>query len=452
MQDRMLQFKFLSGDKIGAKFFLNSNRYLLGNTLNCDIFSDDNENDSHELEIFINDNLEVFISAIKGVFYVNGIELKGKHKLLAKEIVSFSLCSFMYAKSKEDFNLINLNEVFLKKEQNIKLQNEDNFSKKADTKDHIESFHLDKKRILFLSLGIFILSFLLISLLFGAILFKDKDTLDVDIENLEQYIKQNENYKDIFVTKSDNDIYFNGFIDSNKHLKEFILNMPKLSHSSIIKIKTKEDYINSIVKSFALRDLFFHVNYDKDLDKYIAYGYVKDKNVEANAYLEVKKDLNIDNLIFKSTYKDKLLDIVNSLNDKYNLNLKFNYLKGKVLYKDELNFDNLDKFTAFKEEVSKEVQAPVIFEFDKDLLNSSIDYYKDEIKEVVSENNYFDILGFNAKDITGVTLEPLRFLSLKDGSRLFEGSLLESGYIIKTISINNIVLYKGNNKVVYELK
>ncbi len=454
MQNNRLQFRFLSGDKIGAKFFLNQGRYILGNTINCDILSDDNENDSHEIEISINAHLEVFISAIKGICYVNGVEIKNNHKLLDKEIVSFATCSFMYANNNEDFDLVNLNNITAKDKESALIKSDDNTisKQKVETTSSLDNFHLSKKHIIFLLIGLIILSLLLISLLFGSSLFKDKNTLDNDIDNIQKYISSNNAYKDIVVSKVDNDLYFNGFIDTNKLLKEFIVQMPKLSHSSIIKIKTKEDYINAIVKSFALRDLYLRIIYDNDLDKYISYGYVKDKNIEASTYLDVKKDLNIDNLIFKNTYKNEILDIVNRLNNKYQLNLKFNYLKGKILYQGELNSDNLDKFESFKDDVKKEVLADVVFEKDKDSLNSSIDFYKDEIKEVFADNNYFDILGFNAKDITGVTIEPLRFLSLKDGSRLFEGSLLSSGYIIKTISINNIVLQKGKNEVVYELK
>lgn len=59
---------------------------------------------------------------------------------------------------------------------------------------------------------------------------------------------------------------------------------------------------------------------------------------------------------------------------------------------------------------------------------------------------------FRLEDIAGVTLEPLRFISLKDGRKFFEGARLPGGYELTSIGLNRLILYKNGQEVIYELK
>ena len=60
-------------------------------------------------------------------------------------------------------------------------------------------------------------------------------------------------------------------------------------------------------------------------------------------------------------------------------------------------------------------------------------------------------LGFDPADIVGVTLHPMRFVSMKDGSKFFEGALLPNGCILKTIALDHLVLQQGSEVFDYGL-
>jgi type III secretion protein D len=55
-------------------------------------------------------------------------------------------------------------------------------------------------------------------------------------------------------------------------------------------------------------------------------------------------------------------------------------------------------------------------------------------------------------DVSGVTLSPMRFVSTRDGQRLFEGSPLPGGWTITAIEAESLTLSREEEAVVFELK
>ncbi|MDR1309669.1 MAG: type III secretion system inner membrane ring subunit SctD [Deltaproteobacteria bacterium] len=53
--------------------------------------------------------------------------------------------------------------------------------------------------------------------------------------------------------------------------------------------------------------------------------------------------------------------------------------------------------------------------------------------------------------VTGVTLSPLKFISADDGQKLFEGSVLKSGYTIEEIRNGEMVLSRDGQELIYKL-
>ncbi|MDR0355125.1 MAG: type III secretion system inner membrane ring subunit SctD [Deltaproteobacteria bacterium] len=54
--------------------------------------------------------------------------------------------------------------------------------------------------------------------------------------------------------------------------------------------------------------------------------------------------------------------------------------------------------------------------------------------------------------IVGVTTEPMRFISTRDGHKLFEGSALSGGWIIDSITAESIVLTRDDDTLTYSLE
>lgn len=54
--------------------------------------------------------------------------------------------------------------------------------------------------------------------------------------------------------------------------------------------------------------------------------------------------------------------------------------------------------------------------------------------------------------VTGVTLTPMRFISLATGQRVFEGGLLPGGYVLESIGVKELKLRKDGRIIVYRLR
>ena len=52
----------------------------------------------------------------------------------------------------------------------------------------------------------------------------------------------------------------------------------------------------------------------------------------------------------------------------------------------------------------------------------------------------------------GVTLTPMRFISLATGQRVFEGGLLPGGYVLESIGVKELKLRKDGRIIVYRLR
>ena len=54
--------------------------------------------------------------------------------------------------------------------------------------------------------------------------------------------------------------------------------------------------------------------------------------------------------------------------------------------------------------------------------------------------------------ILSVTMKPMRFITLKNGRKYFEGGVLPSGYVVSSIDLNKVVLMKGSEVKELQLK
>ena len=54
--------------------------------------------------------------------------------------------------------------------------------------------------------------------------------------------------------------------------------------------------------------------------------------------------------------------------------------------------------------------------------------------------------------ILSVTMKPMRFITLKNGRKYFEGGVLPSGYVVTSIDLKKVVLTKGNEVKELQLK
>ena len=120
-----------------------------------------------------------------------------------------------------------------------------------------------------------------------------------------------------------------------------------------------------------------------------------------------------------------------------------------------------------EEAVAAEIKAPVVFDSIKNRDRSQIELYSftnldlnlattHEKSENKTESDVpealEDTVAFNPQDIVGVTMQPMRFVSMADGCRYFEGSVLPDGSVLKEISVHALTMERQGEIYIHELK
>lgn len=204
-------------------------------------------------------------------------------------------------------------------------------------------------------------------------------------------------------------------------------------------------------------------------------GYVQDQLVEASLLRNVSDDLQCDNLVGAFTLKPQLEAIIARFlpMELYDVPLLLD--RFKVYYDGELTLTQMQLLSVLQEQVSKEVRAEVMFEPLKNRGRSMIEqvaHNSDKLKRMsllsqtsaplvssVKEDPPQDSLAEQAQsepldfdEISGVTMTPLRFVSMKDGSKYFEGAVMSNGAVLKNISVHALSFELNGELMIHELK
>lgn len=486
MASDKINFRFLSGDRIGASLSLGIGSYLIGNTDACEIQVNENDVNHYAIQLEIVSLKEVYVEVIEGEALVDKKIVNAKTILPEKSLLSFGLCSLMYANDESAFsmvaleNLVKLSDTSKASDstvveseniisKDLQINQEQSAATTQDQKLITKKYNYLKallnpkiRNYVYLFVGFIILGLLLASLLFGSWLFGSQRTMQYELSLVNNYIKNHDQYQNIKVDTLDKLIVIDGVLPNKEDIDIFINNLPKLSFASVINIKTIDESLKAIERAFAMRNATVKAIYNFKNHSVDLYGYMKDPIVEGSIFTQIKDEVNLENLILKTTYRQDLEPFALNFIAKHQLPLKLYFDDSRILYEGQLSVENLKLFNILKQELEKFVQAPVMVVQraegdlgDIDYLQRKISAKNSNLQESIVDNYKDPIianLGYRNSDILGVTLTPMRFLSIKDGSRLFEGSVLPSGYTIKEISLHQIILEKEGNQFIYELK
>ncbi len=137
------------------------------------------------------------------------------------------------------------------------------------------------------------------------------------------------------------------------------------------------------------------------------------------------------------------------------------FLNGQVELAGEFDSDQQRRLTETLDTVRAELGVPVMFSvvpsFEKADANRrraagaapqrSTSASRGGAQETASMD---DPLG--GTQVTGVTMSPMKFISLSNGQRIFEGGLLPGGYTLDGIDVRVLTLRKGGQTLQYPLR
>lgn len=325
---------------------------------------------------------------------------------------------------------------------------------------------LDKRTIFLTAASSLLLILLLIFLMFGSTLFKTSE-LETDLEALNKVLAEN-NFKDLKTEVNDGIIDLNGSVESKVRFAKLVEVLPQLKTTLNLNVEVRDDEILGVERDFLNLGYYVHAHYIDD-GKIGVDGYMADAYIEAEAFnaMEARyKNRLKGRIVFRSELENELKDNCEHLG-VHNIQLVLG--KGRVFYKGRTTLDDQNALETARYKTSKKLGIPLMFtEYDPKAsssverldgtetieLSAATDERITSLSERSAEDRKKKALEQNPDEtaILSVTMKPMRFITLKNGRKYFEGGVLPSGYVVTSIDLNKVVLMKGNEVKELQLK
>lgn len=323
--------------------------------------------------------------------------------------------------------------------------------------------------------GLCFLGFLLCLLILGNTWFSRQDPELIALQNAQAYIKSH-NYSGVVVEVKDGLLLYTGSIPDRKEYALFIQNLPQSELSSVIDVQIADSVLRAIERAFALQGLQVRVAFGNRANELIAYGYVQDSYLAKLAMDKVQPYLGKFNLVPHFTYAPDMQELLFKLNADGTVPLKFSCGRSSILYQGQMDLEQAQDFEKLRKKLELAVNAPVVLENTQRLPETSIVALSQNEANVLSQSGMNKKATessaskieqsavpadkpvmpnseiFDASEVVGVTLDPMRFLTLRNGSKYFEGTVLKNGYVLQHISLEQLVFEKNGHQVIVYLQ
>lgn len=323
--------------------------------------------------------------------------------------------------------------------------------------------------------GLCFLGFLLCLLILGNTWFSRQDPAQIALQNAQEYIKTH-NYSGVSVEVKDGLLRYTGTIADRQNYAAFIQNLPQSELSSVIEVQIADAVLRSIERAFALQGLRVRVEFGDNPHELKVHGYVEDAYLAKLAVDKVQPYLGRFNLVPDFTYAPDMEELLFKLNADGKIPLKFSCGRSSVLYQGQMNLEQAQDFEKLREQLELAVKAPVTLESAQRLPETSIVALNQNESNVLAQSGLHGMASdakasnlrptgqasdrpivpnlavFDANEVVGVTLDPMRFLTLRDGSKYFEGTVLKNGYVLQHISLEQLVFEKNGHQVTVYLQ
>ncbi len=304
---------------------------------------------------------------------------------------------------------------------------------------------------------------LLGSLMFGPSLFRDSNSSD-DISILAKNLEENGfGSLEISANEETNTIEIKGDVESPKVYARLREILPDLTSRLVVNVDVRDDDIIRLEHDFAALG-FVVKGRHLEGNKIGIHAYMFDKYVQADAFRAMEKKYK-GRLVGYIAYRE---DVEKALKDElYNEGIKEIKMvlgKGRIYYNARTTVDDENSIEKARYLTSKRLNIPLSFTRYDSKDHVSIEQFDNKTGVAVTAGTDANLSeGLVSADaniyrqsvdetIVGVTMKPMRFITLKNGRRFFEGGVLPDGYTIKKIDLHKIILSKGDEVKELELK
>lgn len=476
MSDK-INFRFMSGEHIGSSLRLSPGRYTIGGTSDCDICLNDAELATASFILEIDESLQVSVESHSLVLKIDGESIEGRAVLDSGRLLSFGLASLMYVTEGEQFMPAAMDKIIghsardNEKKETLAEEVKDTVSDSAPA-DKSASYaladtHQERRFFIFNIAGVILLSLILVTLIAGSYLFESRSSYQRDLNAVISYIKDS-GHNDLTATlDKDSIIVINGMLADEIDLKYFLQNLPETSCSTRLDIDLANKDVKAIERSFLLHG--YYVRAEQVEDKvFKIYGYARDAYTVYPVFAKARKEFASFSFENALTYEGAMHNLIQKNDAALASALSIRPQSSFIVYEDRISQSEAAALDKLKSSIENSIRAPVHFMSYKDASRGAIEVYdrvkkatvsKPESKKtvIVSDTksdpvDNFSTLEIAPEDVIGVTLKPMKFITLKNGIKYFEGALMPGGYVLKSIAIDKLIFEKEGDSIEYALK
>ncbi len=270
---------------------------------------------------------------------------------------------------------------------------------------------------------------------------------------LQELLKEN-GFDNVSVIQGIQQVIVRGFV-KNDTQRQFVYSLAQGIHVPVyIDVGVRDDIINAIKMAFASRGIYVSVKEFDDPGIFSISGYMKDGFVEEWAISAMRDDVLFPFKLEKHVvYAKEVSEVLQKAFQKNKLEqLRVTYLAGDIEISgifDEERKKNLDQAL---EEIKKDLGVPIVFKVKQVKPAPLVANSKSQEESVESDidNSLNTLLGGSV--VAGVTMQPIPFITLNTGERIFKGGALPSGFVLDTVSLEHLVFYKDSRYIEYPLR
>ena len=464
-----LEFRFLSGDNIGSVIRLPIGSYTLGNTDSCDILSEEHLKEEVAVEIKITEQLDVLVSAVAGNIFIDKKKLTETENLKAGAILLLGMTAVTYRLDDSDWPLITAKDLLidsslelaedkLPARDNSEINESESSSNEIDTDENngniSETETIEKKKVTPIKIAVVIGTFLVALILLGMLIFGQSLTDSTEKQELLNIRKSlSDNGFTLVKAEYKNEMYvISGLVEDDEALEKLEQILPDSSHSMLVLVD-KISFIAQSVRN-AFKPYAIHVTPVFDDGVFRLYGYIRDpylsNEVTQKVLANLPKSVKIEPHFI---YKDEMRTILDKAGSG-DYQVKYYFKDGEIVYEGRFTREQSISFLQTKKKSSEMVGGDVHFIDISTLSEGEIELLSmgKNTQNNSGEDELVSVSKDPKDDISGVTMDPMKFITMKNGDKIFEGGLLPDGSTLVRIDSKSLLFEKNGVKEEYELK
>lgn len=285
------------------------------------------------------------------------------------------------------------------------------------------------------------------------------------VKEIQQIVTKN-GFTTLGVTPQGQGVVIRGVLINDAERAKVLRLAQGVHYPVYLDVTVRGDRVDAVASAFASRGFSLAVleKTDDPQDGLSVSGYMKDGLVEERAFSAVRDDVPVlrDEALWSRLSRSirhadaveaALLPLLKAADLAF---VQVRYLPGKVELAGRFDVDQRRRLDEALDRVRAQLGGPVVFEvvasFEKPRPQDEAPGEAAPAPSSSEEGGTApsdDVSGFQ---VTGVTLKPMRFISLSTGRRVFEGGLMPGGYVLESVGVKELKLRKDGRIIVYRLR